>query len=50
MLRIVIEIFGENMDAQGIKEKLAMDFERYGDVRIAEVREIEEHRQLTMEG
>lgn len=37
MLRIVIEVTNEVDDAQGVKEKLAMDIERYGDVRIVEV-------------
>lgn len=26
-------------DVQGLKEKLAMDFEKYGDVRVLEVRQ-----------
>ena len=37
MIRITVEIRGEVDDAQGIKEKLAMDLERYGDVRVVEV-------------
>lgn len=41
MLRIVIEITNEVDDAQGLKEKLAMDLERFGDVRVVEVRGIE---------
>lgn len=40
MIRVVIEIRGEVDDAQGIKEKLAMDFERYGDVRVVEVQKV----------
>lgn len=40
MLRIVVEVDAPNADPQSIKEKLATDFERYGDVRIVEVREI----------
>lgn len=40
MIRIVIEIRGAVDDAQGIKEKLAMDFERYGDVRVVDVQQI----------
>ena len=39
MVRVTIEIRGEVDDAQGLKEKLAMDFERYGDVRVVEVTE-----------
>lgn len=41
MLRIVIEVTGEVDDAQGVKEKLATDLERFGDVRVVEVRRIE---------
>lgn len=41
MLRIVIEVSGEVEDAQGIKEKLAMDLERFGDVRVVEVLRID---------
>lgn len=40
MLRIVIDIDAEVDTAQGVKEKLAMDLERFGDVRVVEVREI----------
>lgn len=40
MIRIVIEIRGAVDDVQGIKEKLAMDFERYGDVRVVEVQQV----------
>ena len=49
MLRIVVEITGEVDDAQGVKEKLATDLERFGDVRVVEVREIDGHQQMTME-
>ena len=49
MLRITIELRGSSEDAQGIKERLAMDLERYGDVRVVEVREIDGHQQMTME-
>lgn len=48
MLRIVIEVTGEVDDAQGVKEKLATDLERFGDVRVAEVRRIEPE-QMKME-
>ena len=41
MLRIVVEITGEVDDPQGIKEKLAMDLERFGDVRVVSVQRIE---------
>ena len=33
MLRIVVEVGGTSEIAQGLKEKLALDFERYGNVR-----------------
>lgn len=39
MIRITIEIRGAVDDAQGIKEKLAMDLERYGDVRVVDVQQ-----------
>lgn len=40
MIRIIVEIRGAVDDAQGIKEKLAMDLERYGDVRVVEVQPV----------
>lgn len=49
MLRIVFEITGEVDDAQGVKEKLATDLERFGDVRVASV-ERKDAEQLKMEG
>lgn len=49
MLRIVIEITNEVDDAQGVKEKLTTDLERYGDVRVAEIRKIEPE-QMKIEG
>lgn len=49
MLRIVVELTNEVDDAQGVKEKLAMDLGRFGDVRVVEVRGIEPE-QLKMEG
>lgn len=51
MLRIVVEITGETEDAQGVKEQLATDLERFGDVRVVEVRRIgEEQIKINMEG
>ena len=41
MLRIVIEVTGEVDDAQGVKEALTMELERFGDVRVVDVRRIE---------
>ena len=49
MLRIVVEITGEVDDPQGVKEKLAMDLERFGDVRVVEVTRVEP-KQIRMEG
>ena len=49
MLRIVVEVTGEVDDAQGVKKKLATDLERFGDVRVVEVRRIEPE-QMRMEG
>lgn len=47
MLRIVIEL-NTDEDPQGVKEKLATDLEKYGDVRVVEVRQ--SARQLKLEG
>lgn len=49
MLRIVIDIDAEVDTAQGVEEKLAMDLERFGDVRVVEVREIKPE-QMRMAG
>ena len=48
MLRISVEITDEVEDAQGVKEKLAMDFERYGNVRVVKVERVEPE-QMKME-
>lgn len=41
MYRITVEIRdADGDDPQGLKEKLAMDFERYGNVRIIKVEHI----------
>lgn len=37
-----------NADPQGIKEKAAMDFEKYGSVRVIKVERVEEYQQMTM--
>lgn len=50
-LLITLEVDApDGADAQGIKEKIAMDFERYGDVRVVEVRRVAGYQQMTMEG
>ena len=38
----------EDADPQGIKEKAAMDFEKYGGVRVVKVERVEEYQQMTM--
>ena len=40
----------DDADPQGIKEKAAMDFEKYGGVRVVKVERVEEYQQMTMEG
>lgn len=50
MMRVTVEIEGaDDADPQGLKEKLAMDFERYGNVRIAKVERVEPE-QMKLEG
>lgn len=39
----------DDADSQGIKEKVAMDFEKYGGVRVVKVERVEEYQQMTME-
>ena len=49
MYRIVIDVTTKNL--QGVKECLAMQMERYGDMKVVEVKEIPEYGdQLTMKG
>lgn len=38
----------DDADPQGIKEKAAMDFEKYGGVRVVKVERVEEYQQMTM--
>lgn len=40
----------DDADPQGIKEKVAMDFEKYGGVRVVRVDRVDEYQQMTMEG
>ena len=49
MLRVVLLVDAPDGAAQGIKEKLAVDFERFGDVKVVEVKEINAE-QIAMEG
>ena len=40
-LRVTMEVRAAvGADAQGLKEKIAMDFERYGDVRVVKVERV----------
>lgn len=41
MLRITIEIKAPAVDAQGAKEAIAADLEKYGDVRVVQVQEVQ---------
>lgn len=52
MLRITLEVDAPADAAQGIKEKIAMDFERYGDVRVVKVEETGQRkwRQVQLDG
>lgn len=40
----------DDADPQGIKEKAAMDFEKYGGVQVVKVECVEGYKQMTMEG
>lgn len=40
MLKIVLEVDAPTMDAQGAKEAIAADLEKYGDVRVVQVQEV----------
>ena len=40
MLRITIEVEAPAVEAQGAKEAIAADLEKYGDVRVAQVQEV----------
>lgn len=44
MLRITVEVDAPAEAAQGVKEKLAMDLERFGDVRVVRVEGVEEEQ------
>lgn len=38
MLTITVEVDSPAEDAQGVKERIAMDLERYGDVRVVSIK------------
>lgn len=40
MLIITVEVHAGAIYGEGIKEQIAMDLERFGDVRVTEVREV----------
>ena len=49
MLEIVVRLdVPIGTDPQGIKELLAMDFEKYGNVRIVSVTEVDKPEQLSL--
>ena len=50
MLRIVIDVRGETLDAQGVKEVLAMDLEKHGDVRVVSVEALPDTKQMRLDG
>lgn len=50
MLTITIKANVPAADPQGIKEKVAMDFEKYGGVHVVKVERVDEYQQMTMEG
>ena len=39
MLTITVEVNAPGYMAQGMKERIAMDLERYGDVRVVSIRD-----------
>lgn len=39
----------DDADSQGIKEKVAMDFEKCGGVHVVKVERVEQYQQMTME-
>ena len=40
----------DGVDVQDLKEKIAMDFEKYGDVRVVKVERVGGYQQMTMKG
>lgn len=50
MLTIVVEVNAAREDAQGIKERIAMDLERYGDVRVVKIERIEDRKRWEQTG
>ena len=52
MLRITLEVEAPAEAAQGVKEQIAMELERYGDVRVVKVEETGQRkwRQMQLDG
>ena len=40
----------DDADPQGLKERIAMDYEKYGDVRVVKVERVGRYQQMTMKG
>lgn len=50
-LRVTMEVEApDGNDVQGLKEKIAMDFEKYGDARVVKVERVGGYQQMTMKG
>lgn len=49
MLKVTIYVAAPIGTAQGVKESLAMELERFGDCRVVSVEEISDYTQLTMQ-
>ncbi len=50
MLTITIKANVPAADAQGIKERIAMDIERYGDCKVVKVESDRKYEQIGMKG
>lgn len=52
MLRITLEVEAPAEAAQGVKEQIAMELEKYGDVRVVKVEETGQRkwRQIQLDG
>ena len=50
MLMITIKANVPAADAQGIKERIAMDIERYGDCKVVSIVSDQKYEQIKMEG
>ena len=49
MLRVTIMVDAPGWQAQGVKESLAMDLERYGDCRVVSVEDLDRAEQMALE-